>query len=236
MATCSYPEPTGSILRGSKGNGVCWVQWYLNQHGASLTVDGDFGLLTDAAVRNFQRSKGLSADGVVGPQTRAQLKKIGPAGANSSPASSAGNFAMNTSGTATGAASGIWTWPVPSHRSVYSPYGMRNGKHHAGIDISPTAPKNRPIVAAAAGKVIKVVNDNGNTGYGTYIEIMHHSGISTLYAHCLYNSPRVTGEVKRGQEIATIGSTGNSTGEHLHFEVRVNGQDVNPLGYVSMNS
>ena len=71
---CPYPEPTVALKKGSSGNGVRWIQWHLNRKGASLVVDGSFGPLTDTAVRNFQRSKGLVVDGIVGPATRAKLK------------------------------------------------------------------------------------------------------------------------------------------------------------------
>ena len=72
---CPYAEPVKNIKYGSKGIGVKWVQWYLNQTGERLTVDGAFGALTKAAVLRFQKKRGLATDGIVGPKTRAALRK-----------------------------------------------------------------------------------------------------------------------------------------------------------------
>ena len=72
---CPYAEPTKDLRRGSKGNGVRWVQWHLNQTGEKLAVDGSFGVLTKAAVLRFQKKFKLAQDGIVGPKTRAALKK-----------------------------------------------------------------------------------------------------------------------------------------------------------------
>ncbi|MCL1853330.1 MAG: N-acetylmuramoyl-L-alanine amidase [Peptococcaceae bacterium] len=74
---CPYPEPTVDIQIGSVGEGVSWVQWYLNQNGANLAIDGGFGPLTDSAVRTFQSQNTLIVDGIVGPATRAKLKASG---------------------------------------------------------------------------------------------------------------------------------------------------------------
>ena len=74
-AKCPYAEPTKNLRRGSKGNGVKWVQWYLNQCGEKLKIDGSFGPLTKAAVLRFQKKQKLVQDGIVGNKTRAALKK-----------------------------------------------------------------------------------------------------------------------------------------------------------------
>lgn len=71
---CPYTEPRKDLRRGSKGNGVKWVQWYLNKCGASLKVDGSYGHLTKAATIKFQKNNSLVADGIVGAKTRAKLK------------------------------------------------------------------------------------------------------------------------------------------------------------------
>ena len=72
---CPYAEPTKNLRYGAKGNGVKWVQWHLNQYGEKLTVDGAFGVLTKAAVLRFQKKCKLVQDGIVGPKTRAALRK-----------------------------------------------------------------------------------------------------------------------------------------------------------------
>ena len=74
MSENPYPQPTKLLRKGSKGNDVRWVQYELNRHGAGLTIDGDFGKLTEQAVFNFQKSKNIAADKIVGPQTIAALK------------------------------------------------------------------------------------------------------------------------------------------------------------------
>ncbi len=127
---------------------------------------------------------------------------------------------------------GKFMWPVPSTRRITSAYGYRihpvygTRKFHAGIDIG--AALGADIVAAADG-VVTLAATNG--GYGQCIIINHGSGISTLYGH---NSELevVTGDkVVKGQIIAKAGSTGVSTGPHLHFEVRVNGGTDDPMNY-----
>ena len=99
----------------------------------------------------------------------------------------------------------------------------------------PVTVLNTPIVAADGGRVT-VVNTNPNVGYGIYVVIDHGNGLTTLYAHLKSVNVTVGQKVSRGQEIGRGGSTGWSTGPHLHFEVRVNGRCVNPLKYVSTSS
>ncbi len=128
---------------------------------------------------------------------------------------------------------GTFCLPAPQYTRLSSPFGYRIHpishvrKLHTGIDFG--APANSPAVAGADGVVIYAGWYNG---YGNTVVISHGNGISTLYAH--NNSLCVTKgqSVKRGQQIAYIGSTGNSTGPHCHFEVRINGTPVNPAPYL----
>ena len=124
-------------------------------------------------------------------------------------------------------------WPVPSSSRITSPYGYRihpilkTKKLHTGIDIG--ASSGSAVVAGNAGKVIF---SGYYGGYGYTVIIDHGGKISTLYAHNSRLLVQVGDEVKRGQNIAKIGSTGLSTGPHLHFEVRENGQHKNPMNYL----
>ena len=127
---------------------------------------------------------------------------------------------------------GKLTWPVPGCHTVSSPYGMRHGRLHSGMDIANGHTNGLVVVAAAAGTVERV--QFSHRGYGNNIIINHGNGLKTRYAHLLDNSIGVSvgQHVARGQGIARVGSTGNSTGPHLHFEVIVNGSTVNPRNYV----
>jgi len=98
---------------------------------------------------------------------------------------------------------------------------------HEGIDVS--APMGAPIVAPASGTVTKVGRENG---YGNVLEIDHGNGIVTRYAHCSRIDVRQGQRVTRGQNIAAVGSTGLSTGPHLHYELHIKGKVVDPLTYV----
>lgn len=121
-------------------------------------------------------------------------------------------------------------WPAPTARQISQHYG-HNG--HNGTDITTNGALGRPIVAAASGTVVEV-GSGWNGGYGNCVVIDHGNGLRTRYAHCQNNSVRVRvgQKVSQGQQIASIGSTGNSTGPHLHFEVTVNGRRVNPERYL----
>ncbi|MDI9634717.1 peptidoglycan DD-metalloendopeptidase family protein [Kamptonema cortianum] len=118
----------------------------------------------------------------------------------------------------------------PVSGRLSSGFGMRthpiSGKRkmHTGVDWA--APSGTTIKAAGSGKVITAAYLNG---YGNTVVIDHGGGISTLYGHCSRLHVKVGQSVKVGQKIAAVGSTGYSTGPHLHFEVRVNGKPVNPL-------
>jgi murein DD-endopeptidase MepM/ murein hydrolase activator NlpD len=121
--------------------------------------------------------------------------------------------------------SGRFIWPV--NGPLTSPFGQRWGRLHAGIDIS--GPTGTPIRAAASGRVI-LMGPTG--GYGNYTCVGHGGGISTCYAHQSRFGTSNGASVRQGQVIGYVGNTGNSTGPHLHFEVRVNGSPTDPLGYL----
>jgi murein DD-endopeptidase MepM/ murein hydrolase activator NlpD len=109
---------------------------------------------------------------------------------------------------------------------VTSGFGWRWGRMHEGIDIA--APSGTPIRAVAAGTVIYA---GWMGGYGNIVIVDHGNGLATAYAHqsAIYIGG---GGVSQGTVIGAVGSTGNSTGPHLHFEVRVNGSPVDPMGYL----
>lgn len=135
----------------------------------------------------------------------------------------------------TSSCNGKLMWPSRNTRKISSYFGMRihpiygYPKMHNGIDIG--ASYGTDILASADGVVTTVTNNEG--GYGWYIVIYHGDGISTLYAHCSSTIARVGETVKQGQVIGLVGMTGAATGPHIHYEVRVNGSPVDPLGYVS---
>ncbi|MDD3752059.1 MAG: peptidoglycan DD-metalloendopeptidase family protein [Sedimentibacter sp.] len=128
---------------------------------------------------------------------------------------------------------GELAWPVPGHYRITSPYGGRihpiTGvwSTHGGTDIA--APNGTSIVASNDGVVIYA---GYHYSYGNYIIVDHNGGIATLYAHCSKLLASNGQAVSKGETIALIGSTGESTGNHIHFEVRVNGVRKNPMEYL----
>jgi murein DD-endopeptidase MepM/ murein hydrolase activator NlpD len=136
--------------------------------------------------------------------------------------------------------SGSMAWPVPGFYNVTSSFGMRMHpvlhvkRMHTGIDIGKNGKQaiaGAAIVAVGKGKVIYAGYRNG---YGNTVMIDHGNGVVTLYAHQPSGGIRVSNgqSVKKGQRIGTVGMTGYATGPHLHFEVRINGNPVNPLNYL----
>ena len=129
---------------------------------------------------------------------------------------------------------GIMQWPVPGYTRISSPFGMRTHpitgvyKLHTGTDIS--APMGAMFVAANDGVVTKA---GMNTAYGNMVIIDHGGGITTLYAHGSEILVQEGQIVKQGEQVLKVGSTGYSTGPHAHFEIRINGQYVNPLDYLN---
>ncbi|MBR4141890.1 MAG: peptidoglycan DD-metalloendopeptidase family protein [Firmicutes bacterium] len=129
---------------------------------------------------------------------------------------------------------GAMCWPSQASTRITSPFGWRylsllgGRNYHTGVDIGAAGGTN--ILAANSGKVIKA---GWNNSYGYMVMVDHGGGIVTLYAHSSKLLVKTGDVVTRGQAIALIGSTGMSTGNHLHFEVRVNGKYQNPLNYIT---
>jgi murein DD-endopeptidase MepM/ murein hydrolase activator NlpD len=121
--------------------------------------------------------------------------------------------------------SGSMIWPV--NGPVVSPFGQRWGRLHAGVDIA--VPAGTPIRAADSGRVVLL---GWTGGYGNYTCIAHGGSLSTCYAHQSRYATSNGASVSQGQVIGYVGCTGHCFGDHLHFEVRVNGAPVDPLGYL----
>ena len=124
--------------------------------------------------------------------------------------------------------SGMFMHPLNGAGTLTSNYGSRWGSFHRGLDIA--APAGTPIYAAASGTVTYSGYNQG--GFGKLIIIDHNNGYQTYYAHCSSLYVQVGQKVSKGQNIAGVGSTGNSTGNHVHFELRSNGNPINPYDYV----
>ena len=191
----------GVTLRsGANGRAVRELELALAWHGfPSGAIDGHFGAHVANAVRRFQRAGGLRADGVAGPATIALLRAPPPL-----PAIPLG-------------------WPLLA--PVGDPFGPRGDRFHGGIDLPSAA--GAPVVAAAPGRVTWAAARAG--GWGNLVTIAHGSGVRTMYAHLSAISVHVGEWVAGGTVVGLVGSTGDATGPHLHFEVRVDGAAIDPL-------
>ncbi len=134
-------------------------------------------------------------------------------------------------GSGSGESTGSFMWPVPHTHSITSYMEWRWGRMHNGIDIAGGGDYGQPFVAADGGTVVWAGDDGG--GYGNYVMIDHGNGYMTVYGHACELACSTGDYVSQGQVIGYIGSTGNSTGPHLHFEVRLDGEYQDPLNYVS---
>lgn len=133
-----------------------------------------------------------------------------------------------------GTPGGGWTWPCPSSHTITSefgyrsdPFGKSGGGYHSGIDIG--APGGTPVVAASAGTVAWA---NFSSTAGNWIGISHGNGVVSVYMHMSALIAHAGQHVNKGQTIGLVGTTGSSTGNHLHFGVQLNGSYVNPHSYV----
>ena len=149
-------------------------------------------------------------------QIRARLAAAAAASQASAPSTAAVQVHQGSSGL---------MWPV--NGPIASGFGMRWGRLHAGVDIA--VPAGTPIAAAASGTVVLM---GWVDGYGNYTCIDHGGGMATCYGHQSSYAVSSGAQVSQGQVIGYVGNTGHSFGAHLHFEVRINGNPVDPLGYL----
>ena len=184
----------------------------------------------EAIIKNYQATEVSTTQG-----TTLYASNNDPAATTTAPSSGSGN--SPAPGGKVYQCNDSWAWPLGKIDCyISSPYGNRSASisgwsFHGGMDISASGVYGKPIYASRAGTVIAAVW--GTTGYGRYVVIDHGDGFSTVYGHCSSLCVETGQQVAKGQQIANVGSTGNSTGPHLHFEVRYNGEKQNPANYVS---
>ncbi len=162
----------------------------------------------------------------VKPTRRSHIKKTFPQVARK-PGKLSPRQAQKKSRISQAPAKSGFIWPVKGG-VLTSRYGNRNGRKHEGIDIGAKA--GTPIRSASAGTVM--FSGPGPTGYGLMVIIKHSGNLMTVYSHNSKNYARKNMRVKQGQIVAAVGSTGRSTGPHLHFEVRNDTQPMDPLRYL----
>lgn len=161
---------------------------------------------------------------------------------NESDSSDASNENTAADETPVSSGSTSFSWPCPGHYVISSGFGGRWGTNHNGIDIA-GGNAGAAVTASRSGTVVRVVNSCTHNyakssscgcggGYGNYVVIQHDSTYSTLYGHMASVSVSVGDTVSQGQTLGYVGSTGFSTGFHLHFEIRVNGSHVDPMQYL----
>jgi len=187
------------LHRGQNGWDVAALQFLLAWHGfPSAAIDGGLGRHTDRALRHFQRWAGITPDGVAGPSTITALR--------SPPATCPLPLA----------------WPLKG--PIGSPFAPRGNRFHEGIDI--VASQGTPVAAAAPGRVVYAAFAAG--GWGNLVVVLHSDGVRSLYAHLSAFAVHRGATVATGTRLGLVGATGDASGPHLHFEVRLRGAAVDP--------
>jgi peptidoglycan hydrolase-like protein with peptidoglycan-binding domain len=200
------------MRKGHRGWDVAALQFMLQRRGFSPGgIDGGFGVGTQSALLSFQRAAGLSVDGLAGDATINALR--------------------NRSGGPTQ----VPTGPVRFYRPVVGPIGDRFGaprdggaRRHSGLDFP--VPYGTRVGASGVGTTVFAGRNTG--GYGNLVVIQHRLGYTTWYAHLSRITTWVGEQVQGGTRIGYVGSTGNSTGPHLHWEVRLNNVPIDPIPYL----
>jgi hypothetical protein len=185
---------------GASGWDVAALQFSLAWHGfPSGSIDGGYGSHVQAAVRRFQAWAGFSADGVAGAATMRALARPIPR-------------------------SPIWLI-APLRWRIGDVFGPRGNRFHTGVDYP--APAGTAVGAAGRGRVVFAGWDTG--GYGNLVVIEHPRGVRSYYAHLARIAVRQGSTVVAGNTVGSVGSTGISSGPHLHFELRLAGAAIDPL-------
>jgi murein DD-endopeptidase MepM/ murein hydrolase activator NlpD len=189
-----------AIAAPARGWDVAALQFLLAVHGfPSGPFDGRLGPRGDSALRRFQAWAGLAADGLAGPATLAALRRPPPRS--------------------------VLRFLAPVAGPVGDGFGPRGGAFHAGLDY--TVGTGTPVGAAGGGCVASIGSDP--SGYGRFLVLAHRAGMTSLYAHLATVTVAEGACVGAGARIGTVGATGNATGPHLHFELRLLGAAVDPL-------
>lgn len=202
-----------TMTRGDRGWDVAAMQYILARRGYPPgAIDAVFGPMTDTALKNFQRALGLSADGLAGPATIHGLRH-GAASRGTTPVANGPVRLLR---------------PVPG--AIGDGFGAprEGGRTHTGLDFP--VPYGTRVGAAGVG-VTEFAGWNSG-GYGNLVVVRHRLGYATWYAHLSSITTYVGEQVTGGTRLGYVGSTGHSTGPHLHFELRQNAVPIDPLPYL----